>query len=248
MSFHEAGSELMRLNCEAWKNPITVDGDTFTVLALALAIGSRSRGLFDITVAGGLVKSGLLPRPKTRRAPDPRASWRDIELMRGNRVRFRRPLWIDLGGIAKGYAVDKAVAAMALPKHVQASVNAGGDLRIVGPNLERVLLRAPLANGMVAVVELQDGSIASSSGRDSPKSAEGRAQGPHVNGITKKPVGTRSFASVIAPECVIADALTKIVLARGVRSAPVLRSFGASAYLHTPRLGWRSFGANDEKT
>jgi thiamine biosynthesis lipoprotein len=53
-------------------------------------------------------------------------------------------------------------------------------------------------------------------------------------------VGTRSFVSVVAERCVIADALTKVVLAQGARSETLLRRYGASAYLYRAGHGWRS--------
>ncbi len=87
-------------------------------------------------------------------------------MIASNTVSLRKPLWIDLGGIAKGYAVDQAIAAMDLAADVQCSVNAGGDLRIQGPAPERVLLRAPADDGQVPVVELDNASLASSSGRE----------------------------------------------------------------------------------
>ena len=79
------------------------------------------------------------------------------------RVRFHRPLWIDLGGIAKGFAVDRAIERVAGEPPVRWVVNAGGDLRVAGRGAEPVLLQTdqPSAAG-VAVVELEDASLASS--------------------------------------------------------------------------------------
>ena len=244
MSFHEAESDLSRLNAGAARHAISVHEDTYAVLAKAQELSGRSNGVFDVTVAGRLVAAGFLPRPEARR-PNLRASWRDIELLGRKRVRFAKPLWVDLGGIAKGYAVDVAIAAMALPARAQVVINAGGDLRIAGPGTERVLLRAPVSDGMLAVVELQDGSLASSSGRETRKRIGGREVGPHFHGRTHAPIGTRSFASVLAPECVLADGLTKVVLALGTRAEGVLRSYGAVAHLYSPGRGWRTLGADE---
>ena len=63
-------------------------------------------GIFDITMAGQLVKWNYLPRYGARFG---RGSWRDIIIEAAGHVRFRRPLLIDFGGIAKGFAVDRAV-------------------------------------------------------------------------------------------------------------------------------------------
>jgi len=101
MSFHEGGSDLSRLNAEAFAAPVCVDVRTHEVLALALALASESGGRFDPTVAAELVAWGLLPVPDGHHAPEPDASWRDVVLLDDGRVRFTRPLWLDLGGIAK---------------------------------------------------------------------------------------------------------------------------------------------------
>ena len=84
-------------------------------------------------MAPALVARGHLPRPAKAPEPDGAASWRDIRLLPENRIRFRRPLWIDLGGIAKGHAVDRAVEEALRFAPFQVSVNAGGDLRVAGP-------------------------------------------------------------------------------------------------------------------
>jgi len=61
--------------------------------------------------------------------------------------------------------------------------------------------------------------------------------------VHKRPIGVRSFVSVIAQECVVADALTKVVMAQGPRSERILRRFDATAYYHNARYGWRTLGS-----
>jgi thiamine biosynthesis lipoprotein len=238
MSFHEPSSDLARLNRRAAFETVTVDPATFAVLTAAAEFAAESDGVFDVTIAPDLVAWGFLPRPEGAPEPDSRASWRDIELTAPNAVRFHRQLWIDLGGIAKGYAVDCAVAAMDLPAHAQISVNAGGDLRIAGPAAERVLLRAPSDGQHVPVLELENAGLASSSGRDDLR--DGR--GPHLDGAIHECVGTHSFVSVVAGDCMTADALTKIVLAKRAAAAELLVRHGATAYFHDG-AAWQTLGA-----
>src|SRR5471032_482473 len=108
MSFHDPESELSLLNRCAAETSTPVGSRTREVLDLALTIARESDGRFDPTVAADLVGWGFLPAPRGGRPPEPGASWRDVQL-EGDLVRFARPLWIDLGGIAKGYAVDRAI-------------------------------------------------------------------------------------------------------------------------------------------
>jgi thiamine biosynthesis lipoprotein len=141
MSFHEAASDVSRLNREACGRTSDVHPATFEVLHWAREIAEASGGCFDITVAAKLVAWGILPPPDSPHAPDPHADWRDIELGEDFSVRFRRPLWIDLGGVAKGYAVDRAIEKLRRHGATEACVNAGGDLKIYGPEAEVIALR-----------------------------------------------------------------------------------------------------------
>ena len=230
MSFHAGDSDVSRLNRDAHRAPVTVSDATYAVIAHSLALSALTQGAFDITVAPMLVARGHLPCPAHAPAPDGCAIWRDIELLPDNRIRFRRPLWIDLGGIAKGYAVDQAMAALRAFAPLQACVNAGGDLRIAGPDPERVRLAAEdCSDEFVPVIDLQDGSLASSASADC---------GPHID-PRRRERAWRQFVSVAAPRCMDADALTKVVMARGACSARALAAFGASAVIHDTAHGWR---------
>src|SRR5712691_4775026 len=130
MSFHEPESDVSRLNREAFRRPVVVDPRTVEVLEWSRRMGAWSRGCFDITVAAQLVDWGVLPPPDAPHRPDRDGSWRDVEILANGTVRFHRPVWIDLGGIAKGYAVDRAVECLRRGGARQGCVNAGGDLRV----------------------------------------------------------------------------------------------------------------------
>lgn len=105
---------------------VEVGADTYAVLQCADRLYRLSAGGFDVTVAPALVRRGRLPAPASGTGnPDPRARWADVALLPDNRVMLRRSVWIDLGGIAKGYAVDLAMAALHLPTTASGQVNAG---------------------------------------------------------------------------------------------------------------------------
>src|SRR5215510_7224217 len=181
MSFHEPESDVSRLNRDAADRSVEVHTETYDVLQHAEHMSRLSDGCFDITVAPQLVALRALPAPSSRREPDPQATWRDISLEANNRVRFHRPLWIDLGGIAMGYAVDRAIELLRARGAVQASVNAGGDLRIHGPDSERVLLTpGEFAGDALPVLEIENAAVASS-GSVERRAAEG-THAPHFDG------------------------------------------------------------------
>lgn len=242
MSFHEPSSDVSRLNREASQRAVRVHPSTFSVLTKAVSFAAASGGAFDVTVAPKLVESGLLPRPRGDCVPDPAASWRDIELTPGGGVRFHRPLWIDLGGIAKGFAVDQALERMPAEPTVQRYVNAGGDLRVRGPDRQTVYLKLAANDGERPAVMLLNGSLASSTGIAHQPTGASKVPGPHIHGVYRRSIGSRSFVSVIARECVVADALTKVVLALGLRADTVLRRFGAAAFFYVEGRGWSRLG------
>ncbi|HZP68190.1 MAG TPA: FAD:protein FMN transferase [Rudaea sp.] len=231
MSFHAPDSDLSRVHAAHAGAEIEVDARTHEVLTIARLVADLTGGAFDVAVGAALVNAGALPRPRSPFTPDPAARAGDIELLAGNRVRLRRPLWIDVGGIAKGYAVDRAVELLQVRGATQICVNAGGDLRCFGPRAEGVHLRA--GDGALPsrpTLELRDAAIATSATQ---------AAGVHRHGATQAEVAPGLCASVAAARCVIADALTKVVLASDARtSARALAHFGAQAARHDPRSGW----------
>jgi thiamine biosynthesis lipoprotein len=220
MSFHEAASDVSRLNREASRAPVAVDARTRDVLALALVFARESHGRFDPTVAAELVDWKRLPRPANAPAPASDADWRDIEILDDGRIRAAKPLWIDLGGIAKGYAVDRAIECLLALGIELARVDAGGDLRRIGPGMEPVHIRDPSAPHRTArTLLLGEGSVASSG------SYFERAQ---VDALRRTPICERCV-SVVADRCVVADALTKIVMSDPDAAAPLLDAWNAEA-------------------
>jgi thiamine biosynthesis lipoprotein len=246
MSFQDAASDVSRMNRAAAARPVTVHRHTYRVLTWAAQIAQASAGIFDASVAGRLIEWGILTAPPASCAADPSATFRDIELLCGQQVRFRRPLCIDLSGIAKGYAVDRAIAALSRSGIEQACVNAGGDLRILGEQAERVALRTAVPSAdCLPMIEIEDGALATSSGLVTRRRQGNRWVSSHVAGHTRRAVDARTTVSVLASRCVVADALTKVVLADSARSAKVLGQFGAAAYIHHPEnpgSGWKALG------
>lgn len=235
MSFHETGSDLHRLNKRAAHETVEVAPHTWRVLSFAQEISRASAGVFDVTVARELALAGTLPSFEGMTEPSKEASWQDVELLPGHRVRYRRPLWMDLGGIAKGYAVDCASNFLRDAGAVQGCVNAGGDLLVFGPAAEQVHLLSATRSGQMPVLEVSNAAVASSGG-----------DGAHYNGMTRRLVDRQRLASVVAPDCMAADALSKVVLADPVVASTLLPQYAAVAYLYEPhgemKNGWRALG------
>lgn len=129
MRFHGADSDVSRFNCAAVGAVIVLDCHTWDVLHLADEVAHASSGCFDVACAPKLVEWRFLPAPAA--APAYVAGTRAYELMADGRVRKCAPAWIDLGGIAKGYAVDLAISALEQQGVAGGCVNAGGDRKSV---------------------------------------------------------------------------------------------------------------------
>ena len=216
MSYQNADSDLSRLNERALDGAHEVHPYTYTVCEAALQLARLSAGAFDPTVAARVG-----------------GDWRDIELCGENHIRFHQPLKIDLGGIAKGYAVDLAVRILQSLHMEQVLVNAGGDMRVAGPLPQFAHLRHPAAPLHSAhTLVLQNVALATSAAYFS------RQAGPR--GEVSALIDTRSGASYLGGRsvsvrtlsCMSADALTKVVLfAPAAVASACLAAHGAEAYV-----------------
>lgn len=227
MSFHEPASDLSRINRDAARIPVHVDPRTAAVVRFALAMAKASHGAFDPTVAPAAVAAGTLPRPAGAPDPDPAGGWRDVDVD-GDSVVSARPVWLDLGGVAKGYAVDQAIACLQQAGVRQGCVDAGGDLRVFGPETLAVALRSA-DRDQIGVVELRDAAVASSAGG---------AMAAHFDGRTRRRLPDGRFASVVAADCMTADALTKVALVLGGACGALMSRHAARAHLFDPAGGW----------
>ena len=231
MSFHDPASDVSRINAALPGTSIEVHLHTCEVLRTALDMKAASDGLFDIGCAGQLVEWGYLP-PVHRGAARYRSGQSVLELEAGQRVRKTDASLIDLGGIAKGYAVDQAVAALKKGGIRSACVNAGGDLRVFGERTFPVAIRDPRSPTALALqVQLRDEALATSGSYFSRKQIDAREVSALLNGRTGEPMLAAASASVRAPGCMLADALTKVVLASGDAAHPALARFSATAFI-----------------
>jgi thiamine biosynthesis lipoprotein len=231
MSVHDPASELSFVNQNAAAHPVTVSRETFTTLRRADRLASESKGAFDYTVAPMLAQWGLLPAGLARKKA---GTWRDVLLLHGRKVYFLQPLALDLGGIAKGFAVDTAVGVLQRHGVTAAVINAGGDLRAYGPLPSEVHLRHPGAPGqLVEKIQLQDSALATSSPCFTEQEHHGRRISHLVDSVRQSAVTGAISVSVRARECWLADALTKVVLNAPQLAQTLLAKYRAEAFVMT---------------
>ena len=208
MSFHDPASDLSRLNRLAARRAVRVDAATWTVLRHALALARGSEGHFDPCARLGIISH---------------ANWRAIRLLPGRRVRFLAPLTLDLGGIAKGYAVDRAIASLRRAGVPCGLVNAGGDLRVFGQNFAPVHVRHPARPGtFFPLGELHDGALATSALTYADVLIDPRNGTICARGLS---------ITVLAPTALLADALTKVVAIDPEAACPLLARYRARAVI-----------------
>lgn len=206
MSPREPASDLSRIARYAHRGGVTVDPATFAVLGIALEMSAISRGAFDPTVGrqgGGLQALSLGP---------------------GYRVRASRPVSLDLGGIAKGHAVDLASDALAASGVEWALVNAGGDLRVLGDaRWQRIRVRHPGDPArLIDLCDLRDAALATSGAHFDATFVESRS---------RRALRVRESISVAASRCAVADALTKVVALAPDDASRALERYGAAAFV-----------------
>jgi thiamine biosynthesis lipoprotein len=183
-------SDVARINAAACGQPIAVRPGTLALLRFAQRLHRLSEGIFD----------PCLPSAPGRLS--------DLTLHDGSpaRAESRLPLQLDLGGIAKGFAVDGAVLALKACRCSAGLVNAGGDVRVFGAAVQQVFLRD--AGGTYHRVSLTEAALAVSV-RAAPGAPSGH-RGYYVR--RGAAAATRDYAAVRAPDATTADALTKCVL------------------------------------
>ena len=229
MSFHHPASDVSRINREAFQRKVKVDSWTWRVLQAAQKLSDESDGIFDITVARKLMQWHYLPR-RYRNVSE--GNWRDIILEKNCTVRFRQRVIVDLGGIAKGFAVDRAVEALKRAGISSGVVNAGGDLRVFGLKSELVHLRHPAEPMRPAgAIKLRERALATSGIYFTQKRCGRAVVNSLINGRTRRSSRKLISVSVAASACMIADALTKIVFVLGEKSVPLLAQYHADALL-----------------
>jgi thiamine biosynthesis lipoprotein len=235
MSFHDAHSDLGRLNRARPGTPVEVDARTAAVLRHAADFCTESDGAFDAAAAGVLIELGLLPAVSERRAAG-LPSLPPTLAPQGERctvIRGKHP--IDLGGIAKGYAVDRAIEVLIRHGVASALVNAGGDLRQHGATPVTVHLRDPAdPSRLFGSVVIGNAALASSatSGLEGPGPAMAPRPSSLIDMHRRRPLADGAGVSIVAPTCLLADVLTKVVLVSGDPEHPMLRRHGARVLLH----------------
>ena len=245
LSAWKGESVLMAVNRAAGTaDPVPIPPAFDTVLRFALAICKESDGAFNPLIGpvmrvwgfNGSAARQSPPADAELLAAAALADWRSIEfvaLTNGTAVRLQKPgMQLDLGAIAKGYAVDVAWERLKAAGHTNLLVDLGGNLRVIGEAAPgrggwRTGVRNPFAEGdLIGKFLMRDGEAVATSGNyERFVEIEGVRYAHIMDSRTGKPVTGMAGTTVVAPTAVLADALSTTLFVLGPqRGTELLRN------------------------
>jgi thiamine biosynthesis lipoprotein len=225
MSTYKPDSEISRVNAHAAEAPMIIGAELFGLVERSLALSAASRGAFDITYdsVGYLYDFRAHQRPTDAQIAERLAAidYRHVVLDRARHtIFFKAPgVRINLGGIAKGYVVERAAAMLRERGVEHALLNAGGDTRVIGDRRGQpwiVGIRHPRqADEVVTRLPLVDEAISTSGDYERFFEEGGRRYHHIINPATGEPTTTTLSATVIGPDATITDGLSTTVFVLG---------------------------------
>jgi thiamine biosynthesis lipoprotein len=232
-SRYDPASVVSEINRVAAAGSIELDAETAALIDHAFACHTKSDGLFDIT-AGVLrhvwdFKSGRLPESGAVEAILPRIGLDKLD-WKPPSLSFRVPgIEIDLGGIGKEYAVDRAAQALLEAGIEYGLVDFGGDIAVIGPlpNGEpwRIGLRDPReGTSLAGEAAILKGALATSGDYERCIEIGGKRYGHILDPRTGWPVEGLASVTVLAESCLLAGSVATIAMLRGRAGGAWLKS------------------------
>ena len=239
-SRYRPDSVVGKINAQGYQG-LAVDAETASLLDCASQCYEASDGLFDIT-------SGVLRRvwrfDGSDNVPPPERVAALRHLIGWSKVRWRHPeivlppgMEIDLGGLAKEYAVDRVLAEMTALTSLPVLVNFGGDLRVSGPRGGgapwNVIIESTEHWGEAqGILELKYGALATSGDARRFLFRDGIRYGHILDPRTGWPVvGAPRSVTVAAPTCVEAGLSATLAILQGQNAEQFLKDEGMNAWI-----------------
>jgi len=261
MSDYKSDSQISQVNRNAYKRPVKVDESTFHVLQKSVEFSRLSEGAFDITIAPlaelwrSAAESNSVPTEQELADARSKVGYEKL-LLDANEMTVRfavEGMKLDLGGIAKGYAIDRAVEAMQAGGAVGGLVDVGGDIRCFGKpprgkKTWRIGLENPaeikggdesLSAGMdtiLLILKLNNAAIATSGGYRRFVLIEGKKYSHIMDRDTGTSAKGMSSVTIISQSAINADAMATAVSVMGEEKGLALieKTPNTEAILITP--------------
>ncbi|MDY6970224.1 MAG: FAD:protein FMN transferase [Spirochaetota bacterium] len=227
MSPYREESDIYKINKSAWKTPVTISDETFSLIQESINISLLTNGSFDVTFASlsrlwNFSKDPFIP-PTISKIRN-RLLLVDYKLINlnnyNNSIRIeKRGTKIELGGIAKGYSIRKGIECFINLGIKNAILEAGGDLQVIGNKFGRqwqVGLRNPREQSIILAIKLSNlNSIASSGDYEKFKFYKNKRYHHIINPKSGFPSKTFSSVSVISKDAVKSDAFATAFFVMG---------------------------------
>jgi thiamine biosynthesis lipoprotein len=229
LSIWRDSSDVERLNAAAGQHPVNVSAETIEVLTAAREIGDLTEGKFDVTFAAlsDLWKfdhdqDNSIPAPDAIRERLPLIDYRQVEFDPAAKTAFitREGVRVHLGGIGKGYAIDRAVTALRQRGLRDFMVQAGGDMYVAGRRGDRMWRlgiqdpRGP-ANSVFASVELSDATFSTSGDYERFFIKDGRRFHHILDPDRGEPAAGCRSVTIVSDRAVVADGLSTGIFVLG---------------------------------
>jgi FAD:protein FMN transferase len=232
----EPESDVVRINKAAGKEAVRVSAETFEVIEKSLDMSRRSQGAFDITFAAmkGLWKfdedlDKTLPPAAEIARRRKLIGWRDVVIdPKARTVKLRRAgMRLGLGGIAKGYAVDRCAAVLRAEGLRDFMVQAGGDLYVAGskgPANWMVGVRDPRGGprDIIARMPIKDHAFSTAGDYERSFVLNGKRYHHIIDPATGYPANASREVTIFAPTAFLADALDDAVFILGPKKGLAL--------------------------
>lgn len=229
-------SEVSKINAAAGEKPVQVGEETFAVIARAQDVAKRTKGIFDITVGSfrGLWKfdedmDGTLPDPAEVKKRLALVGYQHLVLDKAKRTVFlkKKGMSITLGGIAKGYAVDRATKLLHDRGFVHFMIQAGGDMYVSGKKGASpwmVAIRDPRGarDAMFATTPIEDRSFSTSGDYERGFVKNGVRYHHILDPRTGQPARASRSVTIRAKDAFTADAWSKVLFILGPKASLAL--------------------------
>lgn len=240
-SVYRPDSDLRRLAAQAGGEGLALDGPTVDLIRQALVFAESTQGTFDPTVGPLLSLWGFrepapvsIPEPEAFAAALRKVGWQQVAVYTASEdsrtiVRLKQSgMQLDLGGIAKGHALDQAFDALVAAGLTDFMIDLGGELRCLGrphPTRDgwRIGVRHPFKpQAVIGALRVSDGlAIATSGHYERFREIEGRRYAHIIDPRDGYPVAGMAGVTVLASNSIAADALSTALFVMGLEEGPV---------------------------
>ncbi len=225
MSPYKSESELSKVNNLAARQAVVISDELLSLIQRSLQFSERTQGAFDITFAsvGGLYdyRNRIKPEPSRLLKKLPAVNYRHIKINPVKKtISFeQKDVQIDLGGIAKGYAVDRAIELLVNRRITSAIVTAGGDSRILGDKRGRpwmVGVRDPRnKKELIVALPITDSAISTSGDYERYFESDGVRHHHIISPKTGESIHSTRSVTILGPDATTTDALSTSIFVLG---------------------------------